>query len=86
LSEVACAWGDGGGLWSFSFTEIILGIPVDFGAVFLHENKSRKPPKKPPKNMPRVIVVVIVARNRCLWVPIIWVPSYSVYKNYLVYM
>jgi hypothetical protein len=41
-----------------------------FGAVFLHENKSRKP----PKNMLGVVVDMIVARNHCLWVPLILGP------------
>jgi hypothetical protein len=65
--------GDGGGLLPFSFTKIIPGIPVDFGAIFLHENQSTKP----PKNMSSVIVAVIVARNHCLWVPIILGPVSS---------
>jgi hypothetical protein len=66
LSEVAYSGGDGGGLWPVSFTKLIPGILVDFGVVFLHENKSRKT----PKNMPGVVIDVIVAHNHCLWVPI----------------
>jgi hypothetical protein len=32
---------------------------------------------KPPKNIPEAIVAVIVAHNRCLWVPIILGPVSS---------
>jgi hypothetical protein len=70
VTWLASMWGYGNDLWSFSLTKIIPGIPLDFGADFLHENKSRKA----PKNMSGVVVDVIGARNCCLWLPIILRP------------